>query len=454
MRKITSFLLVIVILLTSALEFSCKERTFSIEDIEHSCYGNFDYSLKPYFSGNSQYGYAIYNDTLYYVSHYHYLMSISLLDLNKNMKTYERSNDKELLTPDATAVCPNPDHKHSSMEDDCMAYIGENMQFLLDAHESNGSSPIIYYTFVPPREINKSEWNRSEPIVLYRYDTGTSTREKLTEFYKKPIRMMSYGDDIYITMQVAKNGFEIYKINKKTGKEVTLPVGEDTPELITADERSVYYAEMKSGAVYRADRELSTTELIFTVPSMISVPMSEHTTGIRVDGGYIYYRADFGTVDYTYASTLTYALTYYNIRRVPLSDTGEKSEIVAEKVLQAGDIGISGNKFYFTPCDPKPSTEGFDFNFNNGRLCAVDLDTLVCTDVLKDSGLLFQNPIFENSLVNENCYIGRILVVSDNGYKITRGDSASYISGYNFSNGDIYNLFNPVGGVVIIKPRD
>ena len=85
-----------------------------------------------------------------------------------------------------------------------------------------------------------------------------------------------------------------------------------------------------------------------------------------------------------------YEHPYYNYRRLPLDSLSGEGELVAKDVLGDAEFGVADNAFYFTPldCGSKKDKKGY-YNFSNGRLCKVNLDTLEYTDVLTDSGLLF-----------------------------------------------------------------
>ncbi len=450
MKRILTMLALAAVLLTSLLAVSCKYKKIEdLVDIEEekennvqTDYGNYDYSLKPYFSTYIFDAPVVYQNNAYFLNSYVELCYVSLAELEKDMTTYVRENPSEYVGLTHYHVCPSNDHNHGTMNInvDCPGWVGgSNMQFLLDAYESGGSYPVIYYAHTHNWLIDENPWERMEPYVLYRYDTGSNTREALAEFTNSPVQMMSYGEYLYIVMWSAVNSYELYEIHKSTKEVHTLALGTGRIELIYADGEFIYVSGWTDGTLYRVGRELQTSEPIFTPPELVTVSEAEETIGMFIDNGYIYYRADYEEIPMWINDTQTIEPFRYNIRRVSLDNPQGEGELVAEGIFELCDFGIAGNKFYFTPMDYGEKSNDYYYNFNNGRFCVVDLMTLETTDVVSDSGLLFEGG--ENDIISERYIISHIRPIADKGYDLTMNDGATYFTLYDFETGALYQIY-------------
>ena len=253
--------------------------------------------------------------------------------------------------------------------------------------------------------------------------------------------MMSYGEYLYMVMQSGTNSYRIVVYNKTTKATAAQNFGAGRLELVHADEEYVYISNWNEGTLYRADHMLKKSELIFTQPEKVTVSDADKTLGIFIHDEYLYYRADYETVKVPLSNGTQYIEPFqYNIRRVPLSNPNSEGELVAEGVFELCDFGVAGNQFYFTPMDVGAKEDGYYFNFSNGRLCAVDLDTLECTDVVSNSNLLFDSS-GDGLILTDRYIVTCIRAVGDTGYDIKMEDAHSYWTLYDFETGSIYQLY-------------
>lgn len=444
-----------VILLSSVLSVSCSSP--NIDDIiTRSEYGSFDYSLKPYFSVG-QMAFAVYQNNAYTINSGGEIIYLSLCDLEKDLRTYRRGSPDEYLGLEVNYVCPVKEHDHGNLlsDTDCPAYINLGTGFLIDAHESNGSYPIIYYIYnnLSMADFEANPWERSQPFILYRYDTGDNTRKVVAEFSAFPRQMMAYGDNIYIVMQKGAESFELCEIDKGSGVIHTLDAGNGSIELISADESNIYFNNRLEGALYKADKELENYQTVFKMPETIATEEleSDNRLGIYVNDGFIYYRADYGTKPMQVSETQVFEYLKYNIRRVPLSDPSADSEIVARDVFRMCEFGFAGNKLYYTPADFGEKEKNYYYNFNNGRLCAVDLTTLECVDIASDSGLMFDYGF--GVTLTDRYIMTYIRPVKSGKYDYSRSDELTYSPGvlYDFETGALYPVF--AEGIATVTPK-
>lgn len=141
--------------------------------------------------------------------------------------------------------------------------------FVLDAYESNGSFPIFYYADITDQKagsgLNDNDaWDLASTYSIYRYDSGSNTRESLAETGNYPIQMMIYGDSVYIITQGSKKEYQLNLLDKKSKKWTELAIGEDKLELLSANDEFVYVSDL-DGHVYQVKSDLQSYDLIYTV---------------------------------------------------------------------------------------------------------------------------------------------------------------------------------------------
>lgn len=374
------------------------------------------------------------------------LMSISLIDLQNNRKDHVREEEDEYIGQTAKNLCPSSDHGHGTFTMkcyDCPAWICGTMMFLLDAYESAGSYPIIYYAgWTDPAGQGSFEgnaWDRPSTYSIYRYDSGNNTRKVLAETEYYPIQMMSYGENLYVVTQSALNEFQVNLIDKENKTLTELTIGDGQINLLFADDEYIYLNDY-AGNVYRAALDLQSHEPIHTVEVLV-FNLNDYSHGIFIEGGYLYYRADYASDLFPINELQSIEPKHYNVYRLPMSDFDRSPELVAENVFENGEMGVAGGKLYYTPMKYGESDEGPDnyFNFTSGMLRSVDLTTLETADVVNDCGFMFDGRRLGKQ-IGENFVITTVRPYQDKGYDYTMNDGYRYVTLYDFTTGDLYAL--------------
>lgn len=446
----------ILILLSLALT-GCKYKDDDIDNGDNwqkqNCpYGNYDYSLKPYFGYYSDLDVPIvYQNFAFFIGLSGKLVYVDLSDLKRDMSTYKRSNEEYekngKLGEKQYEVC---NEEHTSVQS-CPAAISF---MVLDAYESAGSYP-VFYSVGQDEDNTDPGSSHSVTYSLYKYDTGSNIRRKICDTNGKPLFMMSYGDYIYLSEAKSDDKYHIEAINKKTAEKTTLNLDGKRIQPIHADGDKVYFYEWLTGTLYVSDRKLAEYKPIFTPPEVYTVKVNEIGIGMFIDNGYIYFRADYEKrqVPIPQTEPVQYITPFvYNIKRVPLDNPGAESKLVAKDVFEGCDHGVYGNNFYFTAYDPKEQNNAYCyFNFNNGRLCKTDLTTMTTTDVLDDSGFFFEG--VNNTYVNSRCILLCIRPVTEKGTFVTLGDAMIYLMLYDFETGQVYYISGG-GGSAVVTPRN
>ncbi len=445
--RLLCFLFLFLICLTG-----CRYNDIDLDDDkEELCiYGNYDYSLKPYFDSDSKHYTTVYQNYAFGCNSQSMLSYIDLSNLEREMRSYKRSEEEYehngFLGQTHVKVC-NEEHSDS---DNCPADLRGSCRFLLDAYESAGSYPVFYIT-----QQKKGSNSESEPYYLYKYSLSSNVREELCELKGQPSQLMSYGDYIYVSENYGTGGWIIEAINKKTKKATFVSIDEKRIEPIYAEEDKVYFYEWLTGTLHVSDNELTEYKSVFTPPELYTVMVSERDIGMFINGGYIYFRDDYeersvpvsGTEPQQYITPFV-----YNIKRVPLDNPDAESELVAKDVFECCDHGISGNYFYFTPFDFKEKDNAYCYyNFNNGRLCRTDLTTLKTEDFIADSGLFFEG--VDYSYLCNRYIICNIRPTTEKGLFITLGDACCYRMLYDFETNEVYYVDDAEGSGMVIKPR-
>lgn len=453
MKKFLSALLLICILLTSCTYTEPADLTREKNAPVDSSYENQDYSLQPYISGQKM---VLYQNKIFFNAGYYCLTYVTLEDAISSVDLSKDAWDG--LNPKYRYTCPYDDeHKHgqATLDLDCPVKFGQYTTWLLDAYESNGSYPIFYYTFTRLSYLEQPASESGRPFVLYRYDTSTNAREELTELPGEAKQTMAYGDKIYMSIALPTGKYVLMLYDKNTKKITELEVGNGEPRFIHADEGGIYYIDRKDATLYRADLDLGAVEKLYTLDEVYELSggaSSEMSYGMFIHNGMLYYRADFettpmqihinGVKDEDNPNPQYINPVHYNIRRLPLDALSGEGELVAEGVFERCEFGVADNFLYFTPCDyGAHGPDGGYYNFSNGRLCKVDLDSLECTDVVTDSGLFFDDG--STGYTNGKFIIGIIRGLDEPW--ITNwnyNDAAGYYVLYDFETGSMYSLFN------------
>ena len=339
--------------------------------------GDYDYSKRPFIAS---YEPTTYKGDIYFLDPARRLSHVSLLDLSCDIRT-----ETEWEYPKNFAVCTNDSHDHGSVDEPDGCYDYEVGQFLIDAYESNGGSPIIYRT----RVLDGSVSAEDEYGVIVRYDTGSLTGETLVSVSDAIDDVMTYDQWLFFTTLNAK-GVYILNVIAKTGGDITsLELGKHGWNLMWANDDYIYYQD-SAGNVYRATLDLQNPEFIYYAET-ISVMEPNHI-GTFIHGDYLYFESDYETVPYPMSVDGSMVLNWskHSIRRVPLDNLYGESELVAENVLDCYVFGVGNNVLYYQPCIMgEGDKQGIDyyFPFTGGQLMGVDLDTLEPAEIVNDIGL-------------------------------------------------------------------
>ena len=406
---------------------------------EQTGYGNYDYSKQPYFDLAQDSGAVIYRNDVYFMDNARVIRYYSLSDL-KDVNSYGVGENNPFK---GYCLCSGEvDHNHGEKwdTDKCPGYNGTSAMFVLDAHESNGGDPVFYYCYSEPSsndDPDAPEWELCNSYTLYRYDSGSGRRKKLCSLYKDeaPWQMMTYGDYIYLVVRGGLENYKIIGIDKNGRNFRSINISDILPELKYADDNSVYITEKRTQSVFRIDHGLSDKTAILDL-NKIYTYNSVDLTSLTINGGYIYYPADFEYKSFTDGvNNLSHAV--YNIYRTPLDDPDPgKGELVASDVYSSNKQGIYNNVLYYTPFDYNGIENGMYYNLNNGRLCAVDLETLDKKDIVSYSGLMFEWT--SGSVVTDRFIISIIRPTESGRYDYTIHDASQYYMLYDFETGALY----------------
>lgn len=469
-------MLILVVIALCTLLTACKKDDITIPKKEVSDkYADYDYSKRAFFGRSYLYP-QIYQNKCYRMTGRGLLVvsdlndisdAVNLLDVDDNDKDLEGDENIELL--DYVCLCPlEEEHGHLTAP---TKYIFEcpvkmisgagKARFTVDAHESAGSYPVIYFSDYDQEYKMTGYDDNGEEIyefvgyrnpALYRYTMSDNKREKVITGIDGDIsQFVIYGDKIYLVILDSSSNYSLLVYDKQSKKSDTLTIEEKgTLNIISADDDGIYFCNKNTGTVYHADSSLSSLDSIYTVDDMMTVPgLDDGRSGIMIDNGYLYYRSDFekltvqlhitGVPDDEVENPQYIYPLKYNIRRLPLDNLSGKGELVASDVFENSEYMIQNNSLYFSPADVGQTIDNYYYNFNSGRFCRVDLTTLEQTDVLNDSGLLF-DPMGNYNVCNDKYAICEAKPVSDkvpDNYSIFYGSTVLI---YDFETNAMYAL--------------
>lgn len=448
MKKLLSVLLLICLFLTSCSYGDVDDDKPSPSESK-SVYGNYDYSLKPYFDGL----YFFYQDKIYH--NCLFLRYVTLGDISSDADISKTT--PELYDLPFHYTCPyDVEHCHGAPngDDACPIKNHSNRTVLLYNYESAGSYPIFYVVFCIIDEIDQV-YDTFAPYCLYRYDSGSNIREKLVELPGYADNMMAYGDKIYLSVSLSSSKYQLMVYDKNTKELSTIKAGKGGLKLIHADESGVYFVDRKEGSLYRADAALTSSEKLYTLDKDDIYEIARESTGslgMRIYDGYLYYRTNFetsqmqvhinGVADEDNPNPQYINPVHYDIRRLPLDSLTGEGELVAEDVFETCDLGFAGGCLYYTPTDYAPhGPDGGYYNFSNGRLCKVDLKTLECTDVVKaGSGLFFERGL--DVRVTERFIFSTIRPLDEPWITNWGNNSPGYQAIYDLETGALYSVID------------
>ena len=343
--------------------------------------GNYDYSKRPFFASELP---TIYKGDIYWIDPCQWLGRVPLNELSCDISDSRYAKSEDMYFPHTYSICPDDAHNHNSdtePDEDCLDYqVG---QFLIDAYESDGGSPIIYRS----RMMEGVVTPENEYGEIIRYDTGNMKGETLVSVSDAIFDVMTYDQWLFFTTEDAEGICSIHVISKKGGDITTLEVGKNGWSLMYADDNYVYYQDT-AGNIYRATLDLQNPEFIYYAESISA--MESNYIGTFIHNGYLYFEADYEIVPF-YIGEDAIQFAKHSIRRVPLDNLYGENELVAENILDNYVFGVGNNVLYYQPCciveGKYDSGYEYYFDWTGGQLLGVNLDTLEQVDMINDIGL-------------------------------------------------------------------
>lgn len=341
-----------------------------------SPYGMFDFSKRAFLSDKAPY---IYKNDVYFGGN---LTRASLLDMTCDLRTAT-----DPIPPSRTSVCPNTAHDHDSASAECPAYLGYGLM-LIDAYESAGDFPIIYFTndqYYDPKPGTELKWVSAYSI--FRYDTGKLERQRLISVSDRITHMMTYDKWIFFITVTEAGDCSLSRINKDGKEAATLALGGDTFHMMDVYDDHIILRD-SDATIYRLDFDLTACEALYQVEEDLQMAYG-YFESVFIHDGYLYFCADFATVDYPISAHQSIPHIVHTVRRLPMDSLEGEGEVVAENIYEDAMYGISDNVFYYSPCEPGESLQGYSYNFSGGKLKGVDLDTLEPIGMTEDLGFAF-----------------------------------------------------------------
>lgn len=442
MRKLTKRTKIIVLSILSililALGIGIALSMLSYEDpIDQQAdvlpLGDYDYSKRPFFAGELP---TIYKGDIYLKDTRLRLSRIPLNALSCDVRTVT-----EWEFPKDYPICTDSAHDHDGEEDPEGCLDNKVAEFLIDAYESNGGSPIVYHTVFGGFEGDANLADKDGKCEIIRYDTANMTAEAVVSIDDGITDVMTYDKWVFFMSCTADGVYSMNVVSKKGGNITTLEVGKHGWTLMWANDDHVYYRDT-AGNIYRATLDLQNPEFIYYAES-ISAMDSEYI-GTFIHGEYLYFEADYEIVPYPISVDGTQAIqfTKHSIRRVPLNNLNGASELVAENVLDYFVLGVGNNILYYQPCcveERKPGAgHPYYFDWTGGQLLGVNLDTLEQVDMINDVGLDFGDKY--GSVVCGNALIVSAFPLDDRYHKDRYGSWGSCRFLYDTTTGALYPI--------------
>lgn len=354
-----------------------------IEEVP-SPYGMYDFSKRAFLTG-SPFSASVYKGDVYYINQHIEFMRIPLSSLK-----YDLTTSQETQRPESFTICPDVTHRHNQLGTSPECPDNVNLfdgKFLIDAYESAGDFPIIYYYGSYTADFDKPDWDAGGTYEIYRYDTGEIKRKCLVSSRVPPRQMMSYDQSLFFVTQTAENEYQLNVIAKTGGDVTTVSIGEGQLTMLGVHNEQVILRD-GDATIYKAGLDLQNIEEIYQVAEDLSLSaISNGYEPLFIHAGYLYFWADYAAVPYNLYYDQWIDLLSHSIRRVSLDDPQGEGELVAENVLDDSVLGIVDDVLYYSPCVAGETLEGYYYNFNGGLLKGVDLKTLQPAQVKEDCGL-------------------------------------------------------------------
>lgn len=265
MKKLLSLTLALLMLLSFT---ACRKdveppsNTDQQQQREPSPYSDANTTDRYYLSRNGVNGGFVYGDDYYYSSFDCRIVATPLSALERNAAT----GGGIQLVQEYTPLCIDPMCDHKTLA--CPTMMREPFaQFLIDAAESNGDQPVIYYYRSTSETIEDDGMITINGSEIMRYDVAEGVANQVI-FSDTPInKLMSYGDYLYYTTTTAEDKYQFHAVKKTGGKATTLTPGDSYLNLVGANKDGIYVNDDK-GNVYAIEPTGESYELIFTVPEI------------------------------------------------------------------------------------------------------------------------------------------------------------------------------------------
>lgn len=424
-------------------DLSKYEEQLSEESLEvQSPYGMYDYSMRAFFSNE---GPVVYKSDVY-VTVYGLMSRIPLSSLDCDLRT---ATEETHHLPESYSVCPDSTHNHegkrNEIANECPGYTGDT-SLLIDAYESAGGYPIIYYATNEYGEYNlEGEWVDSLNHHILRYDSGAVKREHIVELSSPAIQLMTYDDRLFFITRSAEGEYQLHSIGKDGEDHKTLSFGGEQITMIDVYNRNVILRDLDA-TIYEVDFDLTKSEEIFQVEE--DLMLSWDPSGfVFTHDGYLYYCDDFETVDYQpYPDREDFIVEplSHSVRRLPLDDLKGEGELVVENVYDDQMYGIVDNVFYYAPCEPVEFIDGWSFNYTNGKIKGIDLKTLEPIEMREDAGIFAS--VGKNFFMNGDGLFAYFFIVREGYFTVNlwpydeNDYSTIYYCIYDIKTGSLYPL--------------
>lgn len=403
-----------------------------IEEVR-SPYGMYDYSKRAFLTG-SPVSASVYKGDVYYINQQIEFMRIPLSGLK-----YDLTTSKETELPEAFTICPDVTHRHNQVGTSTECPDNVNLfdgKFLIDAYESAGDYPIIYYYGSYTTDFDKPDWDAGGTYEIYRYDTGKVERKCLVSSQVPPRQMMSYDQALFFVTQTADNEYKLNVVAKTGGDVTTVSIGEGQLTMLGVHNEQVILRD-GDATIYKAGLDLQNLEEIYQVEEDLSLSgIANGYEPLFIHAGYLYFWADYAAVSYGLFADNRIDLLSHSIRRVSLDAPQGEGELVAENVLDDSVHGIVDDVLYYSPCAAGETLEGYYYNFNGGLLKGVDLKTLQPAQVKEDCGLYCYGgwTVMSGQALLANFFVTRP------GYSYTP-QGEQYMCLYDIKTGALYRLY-------------
>lgn len=378
-----------------------------------SPYGMYDYSKSAYFSILNEN--TIYKGDVYYLDNSGLIRYVPLNSLDYDLR-YEGALNPSI--PENFSICPDNSHDHDrAIKSECPAYIGYN-PFVLDAYESGGDYPIIYYSTDRYGEYNEEGmWERVEGYHIFRYDSGKVERELILTLKDWVRAMVAYGERLFILTTDADNDYTLHSVTKDGKQHRSTIVGEGQLKLIDVYGERVIVRD-GDGTIYSLSFDLQSCEEIYQIEDDLTLSgIEDFFKGAFIYDDYLYYVSDFEVTEYyPYKDDpinnpeVSYSLLGHSLRRLPMGDLTGEGELVAQNIYDGSMFGIVDNVFYYVPCEPGEKADDCHLNFTGGLLKGVDLETLQPIEMKEDIGLFITN---SDCQMSGNAIIGGFFEIKD-----------------------------------------